>query len=198
VSAMAKEYKDIILVILIITPFTFFDVRTALFVGATGTSIVILRRTILFLSPARFKNHGIPFAGEEWPVPKGVEILELSNSATLGIIYTYVEVLRSMDISMRILIIRFKQIHEMNPFDLCLLDEVISRLTERGIIIYLSEVDGKVRELFNKYNLMQKVGRNEIFYKMEEALLNAKISLEVNHSRQISDQEEQRNKIKMN
>jgi SulP family sulfate permease len=195
---MAKDYKDIILIILVFTPFTFFDARTALFIGAIGTSIVIMRRTILFLSPGRFNHYSIPYEQKEWLVPKGVEILELSNSATLGIVYKYVEVLRSMGISVRILIIRFKQIHEINPFDICLLDEVIKRLSEKGIIIYLSEMDVKIRSLFKKYNVIQNVGRNEIFDKIEDALQCAKISLDVYHFRQKSEQEEQRYKTKMN
>jgi MFS superfamily sulfate permease-like transporter len=170
--------KDIFIIFLITTPFAFIDERTALLIGATGTSILLIRRTMLFLSPGHFKDNRIPFEAQEWSVPKGVEILVLSNSATLGIIFKYMELLKSMGINTRILIISFRDIPEMNPFDICLLDEVINQLSARGTTIYLAEVDVKDRTLFKKYNLMQKVGRNEIFYKIEDAVQCAKNTLD--------------------
>ena len=189
--------KDILILFLITTPFAFIDWRTALFIGAMATSILLIRRTILFLSPGRFNDDGIPFEAKVWSVPEGVEILELSNSATLGIIFKYMELLKSLGINTRILIIRFRHIPEMNPFDICLLDEVINQLSARGTAIYLAEVDVKVRNLFKKYHLMQKVGMNEIFYKIEDAVQCAKIAIDTRQYK-LKLEEEWRYKAGMN
>lgn len=189
--------KDILIVFLITAPFAFIDWRTALFIGAMATSILLIRRTILFLSPGRFKGNRIPFEAKEWPVAEGVEILELSNSATLGVIFKYMELLKSMGINSRILIISFRHIPEMNPFDICLLDEVINQLSARGTTIYLAEVDVKVRNLFKKYHLMQKVRMNEIFYKIEDAVQCAKIALDTRQYK-LKLEEEWRYKAGMN
>ena len=169
--------NDIILIVLMATPFIFISMRTALFVAAIGSSILLMRRTILFLSPGYFDDGRILHDDKEFHVPKGVEIFELNNSETIGTVYKYIGVLRSMGLKPRILIIRFNRISQINSFDIFLLDEVINRLSERGITIYLSDVNLNIRNLLNKYNLFHKIGKNEMFYKIENALQCAETAL---------------------
>lgn len=169
--------NDIIFIVVMATPFSFISMRTALFVTAIGSSMLLMRRTILLLSPGYFDDRGIPHDDKEFHVPKGVEILELNNSAAIGIVYKYIGVLQSMGLKPGILIIRFNRISKINSFDICLLDEVINRLSERGITIYLSDVDLNIRNLLNKYDLIHKIEKNKMFYKIENALQCAETAL---------------------
>jgi hypothetical protein len=100
--------KDIIMIILIIVPFIFIDLRTALFVGAICTSLLLMRGTIRHLELRQLKSYKIPNEENELSIPKGVEVFELADNVPMEILYKYVSVLRAMKIHPKILIIRFK------------------------------------------------------------------------------------------
>ena len=136
-----------------------------------------MRRAILHLNPKYFNDNGIFPDGDELAVPKKVEIFELNSFVTKSIIYKYIGALQSIGSNPRILIIRFKQISKINLFEICLIEEAITQLSERGVIVYLADVDGNIKDLFKKYNLMQKVDKEVIFYKIEDALQCAKKAL---------------------
>src|SRR5258708_9883493 len=69
--------KDIIMIILIIVPFIFIDLRTALFVGAICISLLLTRGTIRHLKSRHLNGYRIPNEENELYVPKGVEVFEL-------------------------------------------------------------------------------------------------------------------------
>lgn len=162
--------KDILIIILIVIPFVFIGIRTALFVAAICTSILLMRRAIRQLNPGHIDGYRILHEGSELPVPQGVEIFELSNSATMEILYKYIGVLRAMAIHPRILIIRFNQISQIDPIEAHVLDDVIKKLSENEIIVFFSDIDTNIENQLKKYNLRQKVGRQNIFYKITDAL----------------------------
>lgn len=166
--------KDVFLVILIVIPFTFIDTRTVLFVGAISTSILLIRRTIHRLNTQHMNGYVITGEGNELAIPKRVEMFELSNSAPMEVLYKYIEVLRAMAIHPSVMIIRFKQIRQINPVEADVLDKVILRLSKHEIKILFSDVDANLKNQLNKYTLVQKVGGNNIFYKVEDALNHAK------------------------
>ena len=77
------------------------------------------------------------------------------------------------------MIIRFKQITQIKPFEVHVLDEVINTLSENGIGIYLYDVDANIENQFIKFDLLRRIGENKIFYKIDDALECARNELYV-------------------
>jgi len=171
--------KDIFIIILIVIAFSFIDLRAALFMGAVITSIILIRRAIKHLNPRHTNGYKILKEGNEISVPQRVEVFELSNSATMGILYKYVEVLRMMTVHPRILIIRFKRILRISPDEAHILGEVIICLSVEKIKIFFSDVDMNLEKQLKKYDLVQKVGEDNIFYTIDDALNRAEKTLNI-------------------
>ena len=112
--------------------------------------------------------------GKELPVPKEVDIFDLSNVPSIEYLYKYVEVIGGISIPPSIFIIRFNGILEIQEFELKILMKVIERLQKSSIIVILSDVKGIVRNQFNRYKIEQKVGNENIFYQITDALILTK------------------------
>ena len=166
--------KSVLFIILIAFPFSFNDMPTSIYAAAICTSILFIRLAIQRLKPGYINGYKALHNDYELNVPKRVEVFELSNSVTMEILYEYLGVLRTMAIHPKILIIRFKQITEIKPFEAHVLDEMINRLSENGIRIYLSDVDANIENQFIKFDILRRIGEDKIFNKIDDALKCAK------------------------
>ncbi len=97
----------------------------------------------------------------------------------MEILYKYISALRTLEIRPKILIIRFKRIPQIHPADVHVLEKVIRVLSERKIILFISDVDENIKNQFNFYNLNEKIGNGKIFYKIDDALKRAEIILNI-------------------
>jgi sulfate permease, SulP family len=171
--------KDIIMIILIIVPFLFIDLRTALFVGAICTSLLLMHGTIRHLKSRYLNSYRIPNEENELSFPKGVEVFELAGNVPMEILYKYISVLRPMKIRPKILITRFKQISQIHSHEAHVLEDIIRELSKCKIRIFISGVEGNLKNQFKKYNLNQKNSSGGIFYKIDDALKQAETILNI-------------------
>lgn len=170
--------KYIFITILIAIPFSFIDMPMAIYAGAISISIIFIRLAIQRLKPGHINGYKTLHGGNELNVPESVEVFELSDSATMEILYEYLGVLRTLAIHPKILILRFNKITQINPSEVRVLNEVINQLSENGTAIYFSDVDTNIETQFKEYDFMQKVEKNKIFSKIEDALKCANETLE--------------------
>jgi hypothetical protein len=77
--------RDIVILLLIIVPFTFIDAGTTLFAGAVCASLIFIRGVLRYFGPRRINGHKVPPVNDELPVPKGVEVFELTGDAPMDI-----------------------------------------------------------------------------------------------------------------
>jgi len=166
--------KDTSILIVLFVTFCFVDLQFASFISVLCAYLLMTRRMILILNPGFILGHKILFKGKELPVPKEVDIFDLSNVPSIEYLYKYVEVIGGISIPPSIFIIRFNGILEIQEFELKILMKVIERLQKSSIIVILSDVKGIVRNQFNRYKIEQKVGNENIFYQITDALILTK------------------------
>ena len=148
--------KDIIMIILIIVPFTFIDLRTALFVGAICTSIFFMQGTIRYLKSMDINGYRILNEVNELSVPKGVEVFELAGNFPIEILYKYISVFRTLSIHPKILIIRFKRSSKIHKHEVRVLEKVAMALSERKIITDTNYFY-RIEDTFNRAETIFKI-----------------------------------------
>ena len=171
--------KDIIIVILIIIPFTFIDVRTALSVGVICISLILVRGVIRHSESGHANGCKILPKENELYIPKGVEVFELAHDVPMEVLYMHISVLRAMEIRPKILIVRFRKISQMQSRDAHIIKEEVRVLSERKISVFISEANAHIKNQFLKYDLDQKISSGSIFYKIDDALKRAETMLNV-------------------
>jgi len=171
--------KDIIIIMMIVAPFTFIDLRTALFVGAISASLIFIRGVVSYLKPRQINGHVALGAENVLFVPKGVEVFELAGDAPMDTLYKHIAVLRAMGIHPKILIIRFRKISLIQSNEAHVLIKIVRMLSERKTLTFFSEMNEGVKDQFEKLIPGLKTSGCSIFYKIDDALKRAETLLNV-------------------
>lgn len=169
--------KDAFVIILLFTAFYFIDIGVAVFIGIITAVILLTRRIILAHNPGFIKGHHIYYDGKELTVPKGVDVFDLSNSASINYLYSYIEIIRGILVPPRVLIIRLSGIIHLEENELEILSEAILRLQKSKIIVIFSEPDENILNQFQRYNIERNVGMENILYTIDDALKQANKAL---------------------
>jgi len=169
--------RDIVILLLIIVPFTFINAGTALFVGAIGTSLISIRGVIRYFGPRRINGQAVLPVENRYTIPKGVEVFELAGDAPIEILYKHIAVLRAMEICPRILIVRCRKIEQIDSYEADVLKRVVNILAGRKTLIFFSEMNATIKDQFlNAIPGPRTLGCN-VFYQFDEALKRAKVLL---------------------
>jgi len=171
--------RDIVVILVIIAPFTFIDGRTALFAGAIGTSLIFIRGVIRYFKPRQINGHAALPVDEKLPVPKGVEVFELAGDTPMDTLYRYIAVLHVMEIRPRILIIRCRKISQIQSYEAHALKRVMSILSGKKTQIFFSEMNESVKDQFEKLVPDVKTSGWSFFYTIDDAIQRAEILLNV-------------------
>lgn len=110
-------------------------------------------------------SHNDPLA-----VPRFVVLFELTCAATLGSLYRYLDVLRTVRERPLVLIIRFRQIRQITARDAYILKYVISMVSAMKITLLFSDVDAVLGSQLNSFRLAQKLGNGKVFSTLRDAL----------------------------
>jgi MFS superfamily sulfate permease-like transporter len=170
---LRRIIKDAIIIAMIFIVCSFIDVLLACFVTAICTSILLTRRVILSLNPGFIRGHKISLKGKTLSVSKGIDVFDLNNSESIESLYKYIEVICNIAIPPKILIIRFSEIFQVKQFELHILNKVIKRFGTNKISIILSDVRANVQHQLRQNGIAQKIGEENIFYYITDALNHA-------------------------
>lgn len=165
---------NIIISFLIATPFALIDINTAFFVGSIITSIILIRKAIRYLVPQHVNGYRNQYSGKELSIPKNVEVFEITNSASKGILYKYIGLMEMMAIRPKVLILRFENIIQIEADEAHILDEVITRLSGNEINICFSGVGMSLKRQMNQLGIGLKIAEENIFYSFADALNRCK------------------------
>ncbi len=166
--------KDSFIIILLFASLYFIDIRLAAFIAVICTTILLTRRTILYYNPGFIKGYYIFYNGKELTVPKGVDVIDLSKIPAMKEIYNYIEVIRSILTPPTILIIRFRGKKHLKESERDILIKGLQQLKKSKILVILSDVEENVRREFRKSDIENKVGMENIYYSINDALIQAK------------------------
>ena len=170
---LRRIIKDTIIIAMIFIFCSFIDVLLACFVTAICTSILLTRRVILNLNPGFIKGHKIKFKEKALSVSKGIDVFDLNNSQSIESLYKYMTVIQSIAVPPKILIIRFSEIFQVKQFELHILNKIIKRFGTNKISIILSDVRANVQYQLMQNGVAQKIGEENIFYYITDALNHA-------------------------
>jgi MFS superfamily sulfate permease-like transporter len=142
--------------------------------------MLLIRRVILQLNPGFIKRHKIFYKDKELAVPDGVDIFDLGKPPSIGNLYSYVEVIRNIAIPPRIMIIRFNNKFRITQSELDILNKIIKRLGLQKILIVFSDVNVNMQNHFRQTGIAEKIGEENIFYFIIDALEHTKNVLRSN------------------
>jgi len=142
--------------------------------------MLLIRRVILQLNPGFIKRHNFFYKDKELAVPDGVDIFDLCKPPSIGNLYSYVEVIRNIAIPPRIMIIRFNNKFRITHSELDILNKIIKRLGLQKILIVFSDVNVNMQNHFRQTCIAEKIGEENIFYFIIDALEHTKNVLRSN------------------
>jgi MFS superfamily sulfate permease-like transporter len=165
--------KDVFVIALVFTALYFIDIQLASFVALICTILLLTRRKILDHNPGFILGHHIIHNRKQLKVPKGVDIFDLCEEATMDSLRLYTEVINSILASPRVLVIRLCRISEIEENDLFLLKEIISELQKNNITVVCSDVEKSIRLQFKKSGIDNLIGTENICHNITDALFQA-------------------------
>ena len=172
--------KDLFISIFLFILISFINLQFAFFLSIVCISILSIRRVILQLNPGFIKGYKFFYKDKELAVPDGVDIFDLGNPPSIGNLYSYVEVIRNIAVSPRILIIRFNNKFRITQLELDILNKIIKRLGLQKILIVFSDVNVNMQNHFRQTGVAEKIGEENIFYYIIDALEHTKQILRPN------------------
>jgi MFS superfamily sulfate permease-like transporter len=173
--------KDSFIGILLFALFSFIDLEFAFFGSFICFSILFTRRIIFDLNPGAVTGHKIYFKEKELSVPNGVDVFDAGDDSTFDNLYRYSEVIAQILIPPRILIIRFNNKSRINRLEIMTLNQILKRLEMHNILIMFSDVNVNLQNQFRKNSVAEKIGEENIFYYIKDALTHAGDILKCNH-----------------
>ena len=171
--------RDVIIILLIFILFSFIDITLASLFSIISTAILLIRRIIFSLNPGFIKGHKIFYEGKEVSVPKSVDVFDLRYPSLMEKLYQYIEVIRSISVPPRILIIRFNGIFQMEKAEFHILNEVINQLSKSKIKIILSDVVTGLEDQLIQKGIAQRIGKKNIFSNISDTMIHAKEVLKI-------------------
>lgn len=164
--------KDSLVIASLFILLCFIDLSLAAFVSAVTTVVLLNRRIRLYTNPV-FCKELIRDGDKELKLPDGTDLFDLSYVPSIDYLYKYTEVICSMLVSPRVLIIRLRVVSTLTSFEEETLFKVISELHKNKIIVLLSDVTSAVQKQLVVSGVEEITGKGNIFLNINEAVLKA-------------------------
>ncbi len=169
--------KDILIIVFAFLLFAFFNLRMAVLVGTVCTAVLLIRRFAFDLNPLSSERK-IIYNGKEILIPSKVEVFEVKDSLSFESLLKYVQILQSIAIPPRILIIRFYTIFYLRQMEFHFLNEILKILNSRKIVAVLSDVDESIMSDLERGGIVEKIGLQNIAKNLINALSRTEEILE--------------------
>lgn len=118
-----------------------------------------------------------PKAINKYNIPKDIEVFEVKGPFFFGAAYKFKESLHLIEKNPRVLIIRMRYVPVIDSTGLHILEEVFNQAKSTGTVLILSGIQKDVFKEFYKAGLINKIGRENIFTVIDDALARANVIL---------------------
>ncbi len=111
-------------------------------------------------------------------VPKDVSVYEIDGPMFFGAAYKFKEALNSIDKPPRVLILRMRHVPMIDTTGVHVIEETCSMFKKKGTLFVLSGVQPQVLKLIKKSGLYARVGKENVFETIDQALNRARAVVE--------------------
>ncbi len=156
------------------------DLTVAIEVGILLAAFLFMRRMILVTETEYTTEqlqlgdlYGLsddPDAAESKQIPDGVEVFEINGPFFFGAAEKFKSTIHEVETQPQVLILRMRHVPMVDATGIQALEEVIARHHRSDSVILLCEVQQRVRTLLRKAGLIDKVGKDNVLFNLDQAL----------------------------
>lgn len=157
------------------------DLPTAIEIGMVLAAFLFMRRMIKISNVdivtsqlADEADTDDPQGIQKYDVPKEVEVFEVKGPFFFGAAYKFKESIHLIEKNPRALIIRMRQVPVIDSTGLHILEEVFHQAKNGGTTLIISGIQKDVFKEFDKAGLLDKIGRENVFTVIDDALMRAR------------------------
>lgn len=151
------------------------DLTVAIEIGMLLAAVLFMRKMIQFsgvnmLTPDK-ENDGKEERIERYPVPKGVDVFEITGPLFFGAAYKFKDAMKFIEKPPKVLVIRMKQVPIIDATGIKTLSEVHRESKRQGTKLILSEVhSGQVMQELKAARLLFAIGKANVTDSFEKAM----------------------------
>jgi SulP family sulfate permease len=159
------------------------DLTIAIEVGMILAAFLFMRSMIRSSSVSSLRaddgneEQGDLALGENYPIPRGVEVFEVEGPLFFGAAYKFQDAIRMMDRGSRVLIIRLRKVPIIDATGIRVIKAVVKDSARRGTRLILAELEPRVLKDLTDARLIFAVGKANIADNLMEAIERAKVVL---------------------
>lgn len=161
------------------------DLTTAIEIGMVLAAFLFMRRMIQISNVevvttelSEEADADDPKAIHKYELPKGVEVFEVKGPFFFGAAYKFKESMVFIEKAPKVLIIRMRHVPVIDATGLHILEGVFNEAKNAGTVLVISGIQKEVFREFYTSGLLRKVGRENVFTVIEDALVRAKAIVE--------------------
>ncbi|URA09842.1 SulP family inorganic anion transporter [Thermospira aquatica] len=107
-------------------------------------------------------------------VPKGVEVFEIQGSLFFGAAETFKSRIRNIQKTPKVLVLRMRHVYSLDATGLAVLEDLWEKCSREKIKLIFSGVHAQPLDLFIRSGLADKIGRDNLYKDIDDALAKAK------------------------
>ena len=186
VSEMRSPKSDVAVMVTTFLLTVLVDLTVAIEVGMVLASFLFMHRmsevTNVSAITRDFQEEGDKYdtdadAVRSRALPAGVEVFEINGPFFFGAAEHFRDTLRNITGKPRVLIIRMRDVPAIDATGLHVLAELAGRSRKEGTQLYLADVHTQPMMALGKSNLLSRIGEDNIFGDLDEALAAARTHL---------------------
>jgi SulP family sulfate permease len=123
---------------------------------------------------SEFPDRTDPNAIQRRDVPRGVEVYEINGPFFFGVADRLKDTLRGLTRPPKVFILRMRKVTAVDATGLHALDEFHDKCRKQGTVLLLSGVHAQPMFAMTKYELLDKIGEQNMFGNIDDALNRAR------------------------
>ncbi len=163
ISIMKSSAFDIIILVSTFLLTVLVDLTVAIEIGMVLASILLMKRMADIADKKIITPEDNDIIEDYSDISKGITIYEISGPLFFASAKTYTEVIESISIKHKIIIIRMRRVSFVDQTGIYNFKSVINSLQSRGTQIILSGVNKEVNDDFKKSGINKLIGEENIF-----------------------------------
>jgi len=175
--------SDVLILLMTFSLTVLLDLTVAIEVGILMAAFLFMRRMIL-VTQTQYTTEQVeagdlfglsddPDAAESKEIPEGVEVFEINGPFFFGAAEKFKTTIHEVEKTPKVLILRMRYVPMVDATGIQALDEVVARHHRSDSVIILCEVRQQVRTLLRKSGLLDKVGKDNVVFSLDNALSRA-------------------------
>ena len=177
ISILRGSFFDIIVLLNTFLLTILVDLTIAIQIGVVLSALLFMKRMADF-SEKRINHIVDSDVIEDYSkIPDGISIYEISGPLFFASARTYSEVIESIGLTSKILIIRMRHVSFVDHTGMHNLKDTIKTIKHSGALVILSGVSDDILKDFERSRLIELVDKSNIFSSFEKAITYAKVKM---------------------